>query len=67
MLKSSVCDCSDAYVPVTGTVSIANTTATDLDANNDNKQVIVKNCAPFQDCIIEINNTQVDNTKKTLI
>ena len=67
MLKSSVCDCSDAYVLVTGTVSIANTTATDLDANNDNKQVIVKNCAPFQDCIIEINNTQVDNTKKTLI
>ena len=67
MLKSSVCDCSDPYVLVTGTVSIANTTATDLDANNDNKQVIVKNCAPFQDCIIEINNTQVDNTKKTLI
>ena len=67
MLKSSVCDCSDAYVLVTGTVSIPNTTATDLDANNDNKQVIVKNCAPFQDCIIEINNTQVDNTKKTLI
>ena len=67
MLKSSVCDCSDAYVLVTGTVSIANTAATDLDANNDNKQVIVKNCAPFQDCIIEINNTQVDNTKKTLI
>ena len=24
-----------------------------------------KNCAPFTDCITEINNTQIDDTQKT--
>ena len=27
------------------------------------KKVIFKNCAPFTDCISEINNTQIDNAK----
>ena len=31
--------------------------------NNTNKKVVFKNCAPFTDCIREINNTQVDNAK----
>ena len=31
--------------------------------NNTNKKVVFKNCAPFTDCISEINNTQVDNAK----
>ena len=35
----------------------------DADANNSNKKVIFKNCAPFTDCISKINNTQVDNAK----
>ena len=35
------------------------TTAADADANNTNKKVIFKNCAPFTNCISEINNTQV--------
>ena len=32
-------------------------------ARNDkiNKGVILKNCAPFNDCINEVNNTQIDN------
>ena len=25
--------------------------------NNTNKKVILKNCAPFSDCLTEINNT----------
>ena len=32
-------------------------------SNNTNKNVILKNCAPFTDCIAKINNTQVDNAK----
>ena len=32
-------------------------------ANNTNKKVIFKNCAPFTDCISKIDNTQVDNAK----
>ena len=31
--------------------------------DKDNKQAIFKNCAPFTDCITEIINTQVGNTK----
>ena len=26
-------------------------------------QVVFKNCAPFTDCISEINNTKIDNAK----
>ena len=27
------------------------------------KNTVIKNCAPFTDCISEINNTQIDNAK----
>ena len=60
MLKSSLCDYSDAYILVKGTVSINNTAAAGAAANNTNKKVIFKNCAPFTNCISEINNTQID-------
>ena len=63
MLKSSLCDYSDVYILVKGNITVNNTTAADADANNTNKKVIFKNCAPFTDCIIEINNRQVDNPK----
>ena len=63
MLKSSLCDYSDAYILVKGTISVNNTAATDAAANNTNKKVIFKNCAAFTNCICEINNTQIDNAK----
>ena len=63
MLKSSLCDYSDAYVLVKGTITVNNTVAADADANNTNKKVIFENCAPFTNCISEINNTQIDNAK----
>ena len=63
MLKSSLCDCSDAYILVEGTITVNNTAAADADAKNTNKKVIFKNCAPFTNCISEINNTQMDNAK----
>ena len=31
--------------------------------DRNKKQAIFKNCAPFTNCITEINNTQVDNAK----
>ena len=37
--------------------------AADANANNTNKKVTFKDCAPFMNCIIEINNTQIDNAK----
>ena len=63
MLKSSLCDYSDAYILVKGTITVNDTASADVDANNTNKKEILKNCVPFTNCISEINNTQVDNAK----
>ena len=63
MLKSSLCDYSDAYILFKGTISANNTAAAGAAANNTNKKVIFKNCVPFANCISEINNTQIDNAK----
>ena len=64
MLKPSLCDYSDAYIPSKGTITVRNTAAADADANNASKKVILnKNCTPFINCISKINNTQVDNAK----
>ena len=63
MLKTSLCDYSDAYILVNGTISVNNSAAAGAAANNTNKKVIFKNCAPFTNCISEINNTQIDNAK----
>ena len=63
MLKSSLFDYSDAYILVKRTITVNNTAAADADANNANKRVIFKNCAPFTDCKSEINNVEIDNAK----
>ena len=63
MLKSSLCDYSDAYILVKGTITVPNTAAADGNINSANKKVILKNYAPFANYISEINNTQIDNTK----
>ena len=63
MLKSSLCDYSDSYILVKGTITVSNRAAKAAAANNGNKKIILKNCAPFTDCISEINNTQVDMLK----
>ena len=63
MLKYSLCDYIDACILVKGTISVTNTAAANAAANDTNKKVIFKNCAPFTHCISEINNTQVDNAK----
>ena len=65
MLRTSLCDYNDAYTLVNGTITI--TAAGDNDAarrlDERNRGVIFNNCVPFTDCISEINNTQIDNTK----
>ena len=61
MLRSS--DYSDAYILFKENISVNNTAAAGAGANNTNKKIIFKNCAPFTDCIRKINNTQVYNVK----
>ena len=63
MLRSSLCDYSDAYILVKGNITVNNTAADGAAANNTNKKVIFKNCAPFTNCISKINNTQIDDTE----
>ena len=63
MLRSILCDCSDAYILVKGNISVNDTAGASADANNTNKKSTFKTCAPFIDCISKINNTQVDNVK----
>ena len=65
MLKSSLCDYTDAYIIAKGTITIAGAgaDAAARQADERNKGVIFKNCAPFINCISEINNTQIDNAK----
>ena len=63
MLKSSLCDYIDAYILVKGNISVNNTAAAGATVNNSDIKVIFKNCAPFTNCISEINNTQVENAK----
>ena len=52
MLRSTLCDYSDAYILVKGAISIQWIAAPA--AENDGKKVVFKNCAPFTDCIIGI-------------
>ena len=63
MLKSSLCDYSDAYILVKGTISVNSTAAQGPAADNTNKKVIFKSSASFTNCISEINDTQMDNAK----
>ena len=65
MLRSSLYDYSDAYILVSGTITVTGAGADDATKWLDerNKRVIFKNCAPFTVCTSEINNTQTDNAK----
>ena len=49
---------------VKGTITVPNSTVAGPAVNNTDKKVIFKNCAPFTDCITEINNRQVDDAQK---
>ena len=51
-LESSLCDYSDAYVLVTGNITVAGA--------NNNIKVVYKNCGPFRKCRAEINDTFID-------
>ena len=59
MLRSGLCDYRDTYILVKRTIIVAEGTA--AAPNNANKKVIIKNCAPFTNCISRINYALVDD------
>ena len=49
---------------IRGTITVVGgATAAARQTGRNDKQVILQNCAPFTDCISEINKTQLDNAK----
>ena len=78
MLKSSLCDYSGAYILVKEIITITGDAGPEPDENNlrtaaqllaarhadeRDKDVVFKNCAPFTNCISKINYAQVNNAK----
>ena len=58
-----ICDYADSYILVKGPITItgAGDDAAATRADEWNKGVTFKNCAPFTICISKINNTDIDN------
>ena len=59
MLRSDLCDYSDAYVWVKGKITVTNPN----DNDNFNKELTLKNNAPFISCIAKINGELVENAE----
>ena len=56
-----MCGYSDAYMHVKGTIVVQKMEQQKLQTTEIKKKVIFKNCAPFTNCICEVDNTQVDD------
>ena len=65
MLRSNLCDYADAYLLVKGiiTITVARDASAVRQADEKDKGVTFKNCAPFTKCISRINNTDIDNAQ----
>ena len=59
ILRSDLCGYSDAYVWVKGKIIVTNLN----DNANFNKELTLKNNAPFISCISKINNELVENAE----
>ena len=62
MLKSNLCDYSDAYILAKETITISGDVAA-RQGDEKNKGVIFKNCAPFTKSISRINGADIDNAQ----
>ena len=64
MLRSNLCDYSDAYILVQGTITVT-APGVNNDANNirdkRNRPLILKNNAPFASCITRINGESIED------
>ena len=57
MLRSSLCDCSDAYILVNGIITVTGNNPRD----RQNRPLILKNNAPFVSCITRINDELIED------
>ena len=57
MLRSDLCDYTDAYILVNGIITVSGNQPRD----RQNKPLILKNKAPFVSCITRINNELIED------
>ena len=62
MLRSDLCDFSDAYIVVKGVITVTKTNGRDF-IDIRNRFLAFKNNAPFTNCISKINNVLIDNAE----
>ena len=60
MLQSDMCNYSDVYVAVKGTITVKEAYNRD---RRRNRSFVLKSNAPFISCISKINNALVDNAE----
>ena len=58
MLRSDLCDYSNAHIVVKGTITV-----TIPDNNEYDQELTLKDNAPFVSCNLKINNTLIDNVE----
>ena len=61
MLRSDLCDYSDAYILVNGTITVTANAGANNIRNKKNKPLILKNNAPFVSCITKINHEFIED------
>ena len=64
MLRSDLCDYSNAYIVVKGVVTVS---ADERDRDEMNRQVVLRNNAPFISCISKINGVLIENAEDLCI
>ena len=62
MLRSDLCDFSDAYIVVKGTITLTKINGRGI-IDIRNRFLAFKNNAPFSNCISKINNALIDNAE----
>ena len=65
MIRSNLCDCSDAYILISETITIKweEDDDTGKRAGERNKGVIFKYCVSFSECVSNLNVSQIHNVK----
>ena len=61
MLRSDLCDYSDAYVLVSGTITVTANAGANNITDKKNRPLILKNNAPFISCITRINGELIEH------
>ena len=63
-IRDHLCDFNDTYIVVTGKITVANP---GNDINVYNRNVALKNSAPFINCILKINNQLIEDAQDLLM